>query len=141
DLSREGDVFSDLFWTNQQNRASGNLEVIWSWQFESFTLGGGSSSGGNNSSRLWLPEQEKIRSPNGFFNVAADSLLRGIGVNSPLNYFKYDIWELDPGDMRNSKYNIRRVFYYNNPDDGEFFEKPILTAKNNNGNRVIALED
>lgn len=143
DSSRPGDVFSDLFWTNQQNRSSGNLEVIWSWQFESFVIGGGTSSGagGNNSSRLWLPEQEKIRSPKGFFNVAADSLLRGIGVNSPLNYVKYDIWELDPDDMRNSKYNIRRVFYYNNPDDDEFFEKPILTAKDNNGNRVIVLED
>lgn len=141
DLSREGDVFSDLFRTNQQNRSSGNLEVIWSWQFESFTIGGGADGRGNNSPRLWLPEQEKIRSPNGFFNLAADSLLRGIGVNSPLNYFKYNIWQLDPNDMRNSKYNIRRVFFYNNPEDTEFFGTPMYTDIDNNGNRVIALED
>lgn len=142
DLSREGDVFSDLFYTNQQNRASGNLEVIWAWQFESFTIGGGSNSNrGNNTPRLWLPEQEKIKSPNGFANLAADSLLRGIGVLSPLNYVKYDIWQLDPDDMRNSKYNIRRTFYYNNPADPEFFGKPMLTAKDSEGNRVIALED
>lgn len=141
DLSRPGDVFSDLFYTNQQNRASGNMEVIWSLQFESFTLGGGSSSKGNNAPRWWFPEQEKIRTPNGSFNIAADSLLRGIGVNSPLNYFKYDIWRLDPNDMRNSSYNIRRVFYYNNPADPEYFGKPIKTALNGNGARVIVRSD
>jgi len=142
DLSREGDVFSDLFYTNQQNRASGNLEVIWSWQFESFVAGGGTNTNqGNNTPRLWLPGQEKIISPNGFSNLTADSLLRGIGVLSPLNYLKYDIWQLDPNDMRNSKYNIRRTFYYNNPDDEEFFGKPILTALDAKGNRVIKLED
>lgn len=141
DLSRDGDVFSDLFYTNQQNRTSGNKEVIWAWQFESFTLGGASSYGGNNTPRLWYPEQEKIRSPNGFFNLAADSLIRGIGVNSLLNYVKYDIWKKDPNDMRNSKYNIRRVFYYNNPDDPEYFGKPIITALNDNGARVIVRND
>lgn len=141
DLSRAGDVFSDLFYTDQQNRSSGNMEVIWSLQFESFTLGGGSSSSGNNSPRWWFPEQEKIRTPNGSFNIAADSLLRGIGVNSPLNYFKYDIWRLDPDDMRNSPYNIRRVFYYNNPADAEYFGKPIRTALNANGARVIVRND
>src|SRR5690606_20608330 len=60
DLTRPGDVFSDLFWTNQQNRSSGNLEVIWAWQFEDFTLGGGTGSGGLNGGnffiRLWAPE-------------------------------------------------------------------------------------
>lgn len=141
DLSRPGDVFSDLFYTNQQNRASGNLEVIWAWQFESFTIGGALSSGGNNSPRLWLPTQDKIRSPNGVFNLSADSLLRGIGVNALLNYVEYDIWKLDPGDMRNSRYNIRREFYYNNPEDPEYFGKKVLTARDGEGNLVIARQD
>lgn len=142
DLSRSGDVFSDLFYTNQQNRSSGNKEVIWSWQYESFVLGGGPNSNrGNSAPRKWLPEQDKIASPNGFPNLVADSLLRGIGVLSPLNYVKYDIWELDFDDMRNSPYNIRRTFYYNNPADTEFFGKPILTGKDDEGKLHIALED
>lgn len=141
DLSRPGDVFSDLFYTNQQNLSSGNREVIWSWQFESFTIGGATSSGGNNMPRLWYSEQEKIRSPNGYFNIAADSLIRGIGVNSLLNYLKYDIWRKFPNDMRNSKYNIRRTFYYNNPEDAEYFGKPIKTAINGSGDLVIVRED
>lgn len=142
DLSRPGDVFSDLFYTNQQNRSSGNKEVIWSWQYESFVLGGGSNSNrGNSAPRKWLPEQDKIDSPNGYPNLVADSLLRGIGVLSLLNYVKYDIWELDFDDMRNSPYNIRRTFYYNNPSDPEFFGKPILTGKDDEGKLHIALED
>lgn len=141
DLSRPGDVFSDLFYTNQQNRSAGNKEVIWSWQFESFTNGGASSSSGNRAARKWMPEQDKIDSPNGYPNLVTDSLLRGIGVLSLLNYYKYDIWEIDPNDMRNSPYNIRRTFYYNNPADTEFFGQPILTGKDDEGKLHIALED
>src|SRR5690606_11474556 len=110
DISRPGDVFSDLFWTNQQNRNSGNMEVIWSWQFESFTLGGGTSQTGINAGnawiRLWAPEYDRIRTPNAISNIPADSLQRGIGVMIPLNYLKYDRWKRDPGDMRTSPCNI-----------------------------------
>lgn len=145
DLSREGDVFSDLFWTNQQNRASGNLEVIFSWQFEDFTLGGGTGdegiNGGNNHIRLWAPEYDRIRTPNGVSNIPTDSLQRGIGVMIPLDYLEYEIWQLDPDDMRNSKHNIRRVFFYDNPADPEYFGKPIYTAKDAKGDLYVTLED
>lgn len=147
DKNRPGDVFSDLFWYNQQNRSSGNLETIWSWQFEAFTVGGGtnqgggSSDGGNTTPRWWAPEQDRILSPNGFKNSFADSLNRGIGVNSPLNYWKYDIWKLDPNDMRNSQYNIRRDFYYNDPEDKQYFGKKIQTGYNAKGQLVTKKED
>ncbi|TDE18716.1 RagB/SusD family nutrient uptake outer membrane protein [Dyadobacter psychrotolerans] len=146
DLTRPGDVFSDLFWTNQQNRASGNLEVIWAWQFESFTLGGGTGTtaginGGNNHLRLWAMEYDRIRTPNAVANISSDSLQRGIGVLIPTNYFKYDIWKLDPKDMRNSSYNIRREFYYDNPADPQYFGKKILTKKDAQGRLVVALEN
>lgn len=145
DLSRPGDVFSDLFWTNQQNRNSGNMEVIWAWQFEDFTLGGGTGAGGlnggNNHIRLWAPEYDRIRTPNSVSNIPDDSLQRGIGVMIPLNYLKYDIWKLDTEDMRNSKYNIRREFYYNNPADPEYYGKKIHTRKNAAGVLFVTLAD
>ena len=141
DLTRPGDVFSDLFWTNQQNRASGNMEVIWSLQFESFTLGGSASTGGNNAIRLWEPEFDKITTPNGVANINSDSLQRGIGVMCPTNYLKYDIWANDPGDMRNSAYNIRRVYYYTNPKDKEYFGKEIKTGKDSKGNLIVLRDD
>ncbi len=145
DLTRPGDVFSDLFWTNQQNRSSGNLEVIWAWQFEDFTLGGGTGSGGLNGGnffiRLWAPEYDRIRTPNSVSNIPDDSLQRGIGVMIPLNYLKYDIWKIDQKDMRNSGYNIRRDFYYNNPADPEYYGKKIHTRKNAAGVLYVTLED
>lgn len=147
DRSRPGDAFSDLFWYNQQNRSSGNLETIWSWQFEAFTVGGGtsqgggSSDGGNTSPRWWAPEQDRILTPNGFKNSFVDSLNRGIGVNSLLDYWKFDIWKLDPNDMRNSRYNVRREFFYNNPSDKQYFGKKIRTGYNTRGQLVTKRED
>jgi len=145
DTSRPGDVYGDLFRYNQQNRSSGNLEVIWAWQFEAFTVGGGTGTNnnrGNNSPRRWGPEQERIRSPNGFNNMSAgDTLILGFGVNSLLNYWKYDIWKLDPNDIRNSRYNVRRVFYYNNPADKEYFGRKVLTGRDQQGRLVVARED
>ncbi|MCG8323437.1 MAG: RagB/SusD family nutrient uptake outer membrane protein [Cytophagales bacterium] len=142
--SQPGDVFSDIFAYGQINRSSGNTEVIWAWQYEAFNVGGSSPSvnnRGNNGPRYWAPEHYVLETPNGFPNLPADSLNRGIGVGSPTNYFKYDLWESEPNDIRNSKYNIRRTFYYNNPDDPEFFGKPMLTGRGQDGNLYIALED
>ncbi|KKL85785.1 hypothetical protein LCGC14_1951250, partial [marine sediment metagenome] len=131
--SNPGDVFSDIFAQGQINKSSGNNEVIWAYQYENFTLGGAASDNlGNTSPRFWGPSQDAIRSPNDIANVPADSLPRGIGVNSPTNYFKYEIWNLDPNDMRNSEFNIRRQFYYNG-DDPEYFGKPIEVGRKADG--------
>jgi starch-binding outer membrane protein, SusD/RagB family len=140
--SRPGDVFSDVFAEGQINWSQGNKEVMWAWQFENFTIGGGfSASSANNSIRYWGPEYDRTQSPNGRLNLPSDSLGRGIGVNSPTNYLKYDIWKIDPNDLRNSKYNIQRVFYYNNPADPEYFRKPVVARKAVNGKLYTVRND
>ena len=140
--TKPGDVFSDIFAQGQINKSSGNKEVMWAWQFESTTPGGAYGvSAGNNSIRYWGPQPHTLKSPNGVLNLVVDSLGRGIGVNSPTNYLKYDIWKLDPKDMRNSEYNFKRVFYWNNPADKEYFGKPIIAKKGANGNLFIARND
>ena len=101
----------------------------------------GSFAGGfpaNNSIRYWGPQPHSLRSPNGVLNLNADSLGRGIGVNSPTNYLKYDIWRLDPNDMRNSPFNIKREFYYNNPADREYFGRKVNVRKGPDGRLFIA---
>lgn len=139
--SKPGDVFSDIFADGQINKSSGNKEVLLAWQFESTTLGGSYSvAAANNSIRYWGPEYDRLQTPNRILNISPDSLGRGIGVNSPTNYAKYEVWALDPKDIRNSAFNIRRTFYYNNPADKEYFGKPILTRKVN-GNLVILKND
>lgn len=134
---RPGDVFSDLFWTNQQNRASGNLETIWAVQFEFQTIGGGGV--GNVHLRWWGPKFEDIRSPDGRRILVGDSLGRSQGGNRPLNYFFYDIWQDDWNDMRNSHHNIRREWYYNDPASQYFGEKVRVVKVN--GNAFIANRD
>lgn len=113
DLSRPGDAFSDLFRTGQQNRASGNLETIWAIQYEYTTPGGG--SGSNVNVRWWGPKFEDVTAPDGKKMLVNDSLGRSQGAVRPNNYFFYDIWKADWNDMRNSKYNIRRTWIWNNP--------------------------
>ena len=63
-----GDVFSDLFVENNQNRTSGNMESIWVMQFEYNTTGGGTNSD-DWTRRAWEPKYFEIT---GF--VLADSL-------------------------------------------------------------------
>ncbi len=112
--ARVGDVFSDLFWTGQQNRASGNLETIWVAQYEFLTVGGAESL--NHDLRWWGPQFENIRSPDNKRILVTDSIGRSQGGNRPTNYFFYDIWKDNfNNDMRNSIHNIRRDWYYNDP--------------------------
>ncbi|MBU1822282.1 MAG: RagB/SusD family nutrient uptake outer membrane protein, partial [Bacteroidetes bacterium] len=136
--SRPGDAYSDLFWTNQQNRASGNLETIWAVQFEFLTVGGG--EGQNVDLRWWGPQFENIRTPDNKRILVSDSIGRSQGGNRPTNYFFYDIWKDNyANDMRNSRFNIRRKWYYNDPSSKYFGKEAKYTLVN--GKAFIADEN
>ncbi len=128
DRTRPGDVFSDLFKFGNQNRSSGNMETIYVWQIEDQTPGGQGGTGGNNSLRGWgsFYANGSFRAPDGKAGfVVADSMGRPVGWLRPNNYFVYDIWKDNwDNDMRNSPYNIRRTFVYNNPASS-FFGKVV----------------
>lgn len=137
DTSRPGDYYSDLFWTNQQNRASGNKESIFVIQYEYLTPGGEEAS--NYHLRLWGPKFEDVTFPDGKKLLVCDSLGRMQGIVRPLNHANYEIWT-DPADMRYSDYNFRHVFYMNNPDSEYYGEKVVLTKKDD-GRMYITLSD
>ena len=123
-----GDVFSDLFLDGNQNRSSGNMESIYVWQYEPFTVGGaGTRPSGNALIRQFGPFLTKVLAPDGKAILASDSLGRGTGPCRGTNYLLYDIWKGNfNNDMRNSVYNMRRKFYYNNPASkyfGQLVEK------------------
>ncbi|MBC8035533.1 MAG: RagB/SusD family nutrient uptake outer membrane protein [Chitinophagaceae bacterium] len=119
DRNKPGDVYSDLFKFGNQNRSSGNLESIYVLQIEDQTPGGQGGTLGNNNLRGWSPFYSggAIRAPDGKVGfLLADSIGRGVGWIRPNSYFFYDIWRNnESNDMRNSPYNIRRTFVYNNP--------------------------
>ena len=110
-----GDPFSDLFKAGNYNRSSGNLESIYVWQVEAYTEGGGGTRGGNAGPRWFAPFLVNIADPDGFSMLVVDSLNRGVGGIRGTNYALFQIWQDDWNDMRNSRFNMRREFYYNNP--------------------------
>ncbi len=122
EASQPGDVFSDLFRDGNQNRSSGNMESIYVWQFEDMTPGGQGTSNGNPRLRFWGSWYDRQLDPaNKPGMVTADSLGRGVGQIRPNTWFIYDLWQGDfDNDIRNSPYNIRRNFYYNNPSSAYY---------------------
>ncbi|WP_339880174.1 RagB/SusD family nutrient uptake outer membrane protein [uncultured Algoriphagus sp.] len=114
-----GDVFSDLFKDGNYNRSSGNLESLYVWQFESFTAGGGGTRDGNQAVRNFGPFFVKITDPNGIPNVPTNEMGRGVGRVRGTIYSLYEIWN-DENDIRNSVFNMRRDFYFNNPKSQYF---------------------
>lgn len=132
-----GDVFSDLFQNGNFN-SSENKEAIYVWQIDPLTPGGGGSVGGNQSIRNLGPFQTKIVSPDGYSNLATDILGRGVGRIRGTVYSLYSIWN-DPNDIRNSEYNMRRKFYYNNPKSAHYGKEiPPLTNAEDTLRRLYA---
>lgn len=135
--NQPGDVFSDLF-ENGNFNSSENKEAIYVWQIEPLTPGGGGSVGGNQSIRNCAPFQTKIVSPDGYSNLATDTLGRGVGRVRGTVYSLYTIWD-DPNDIRNSEFNMRRKFYYNNPKSSYYGEEiPPLTNAEDTLRRLYA---
>jgi len=122
-----GDVYSDLFWDYNVNRGSGNTETIWAMQYEYLTNGGG--GGSSNWNRAWGSRIFDLKDPAGKPGMmVSDSTGRPVSFLRPTNLVFYDVWVYDNKDMRNSKYNIRRDFYWNNPSSAYFGQKVQITS-------------
>ncbi len=105
-----GDAFYDLFTENNQNRTSGNKESIWVMQFEYNTDGGGGSNA-DWTRRAWCPRYWQLAGK-GF--QLADSLGgRGLAQIKALDWWIKGKDFYDKNDIRNSEYNIKRHWYYN----------------------------
>jgi hypothetical protein len=121
-----GNVMSDLFWSENINRSKGNLETIWAVQFEYATNGGIVSGNDAHWNRGWGCRYWDFKDPDGINGmVLSDSIGRGVAWVRPTNYIYYDLWTYDKNDMRNSRYNIKRDWYYNNPASKYYLQKVI----------------
>lgn len=121
------DVYSNLFWEDNPNRRKGNKESLLVIQFKNNVPGGAPKAGHNGLSRAWGPAYFNLIAPNGKSGMKlVDSLFRPLAFCRPTNYFFYDIWAgKNVNDMRNSSFNIRRTWYYNNPANPEYFGKKV----------------
>lgn len=126
----EGDYYHDMFIENNQNRKSGNKETIWAIQLEYNVIGGGDKYT-DWSKRAWVPFYANQA---GF--TLADSLGgRGLGHIRPFDWW-LDSYEVE--DVRNSKYNIKRDWYHNNPTHELYGKKLEITKQIKESGNVFA---
>ena len=128
-----GDVYFDLFQKGNMNWLEGNHETIWNMEMNADVLGGGNNADGGNFvlERWWGPGYWGIKDINGTGNLLKDTLAgRPVGALSPnawspTDYIDSVIWKYKDDfekDIRNSKYNIQREYYWTNPSS-EFYGK------------------
>ena len=117
----EGDVFWDLFRAGNQNRSSGNTEAIWIWNQDFVVLNGMPDY---RATRAWRPQTERLRGENDeSLVIDTDTIGRGVGFVRPTRFLDSLVWETDfENDIRNSKFNMQRRFFVNNPDSPDFGE-------------------
>lgn len=128
-----GDVYWDLFQEGNMNWQEGCLEAIWNVEFDPKILGGGNTTqwGGNfGLERHWSTPWWNSKDKNGVSNFLKDTLggrQTPQGNLFPTEYSGVTIWEYKDDwdrDIRNSKYNIQREFYWTNPAS-EFYGQQI----------------
>ena len=122
-----GDVYWDLFRENNFNRIDGNKECIWNVQFDVELQGGGNTgvSGGNFGLERWFgaawwSQKDLDGTPNWLKDILGG---RPVGAVSPTKYVAEQIWQYKDSwnkDIRNSKYNMKREYYWTNPN-GRFY--------------------
>jgi hypothetical protein len=132
-----GDVYWDLFREGNFNWKAGNHEAIWNVEFDLNAKGGGGTevnrSGGNFVLERWWGGGGcwSVKDANGVVNWLMDTLQgRPLGTGWATQYTDSLIWEYKGDwnrDIRNSIYNIQRVFYWTNPA-GAFYGQPITLA-------------
>jgi len=119
-----GDVFWDLFRLNNQNRSSGNTEVIWAFQDEYPTQGGDNDArwertlGGEYNRWQAKDEYDGIRT---FIYESTYNGGRGQGYIRPTSHVTHGIWKDNfYTDIRNSEYNIKRKWWVDNPQSAYY---------------------
>ncbi|MDR2921544.1 MAG: RagB/SusD family nutrient uptake outer membrane protein [Tannerella sp.] len=120
-----GDVFSDLFVEYNPRRTNGNKENIWIMPME-YNVTGGGDANEDWSRRAWVPKYWNI---SGF--TLADTLGgRGLAQIVPLQWWADEGKDFfAPTDIRNSNYNIKREWYYNDKTSELYGQRAYITQE------------
>jgi hypothetical protein len=115
DVFGSGDVYWDLFRYENQNSPD-NTETIWAIQFEPNVEGGSSHPWSN----IYSPRLSAFgNAPDGrpaYSPQFQDTLGVGVARSRGTSLVFYHIWNGNwNNDIRNAKHNIRRQFYFHNP--------------------------
>lgn len=109
-----GDYFSDMFWYGNQRWNQGNKEAIWVMEMEHPSTVPGGITNSPQQRRNWGAAYYQITGMK-----ITDSLGgRGISRIRINDWVVYGLYEA--ADMRNSHYNLRRKYWYNDPANVKF---------------------
>jgi hypothetical protein len=131
DVFGSGDVFHDLFGYGNHNLAE-NREAMWVIQVEPFIVGGGQIQSayifGPRYFDLGLaPDGKKAilgEMYNGLHTGYSDTLGRPTANVRGTNLVYYYIWENNwDNDIRNAEHNLKRNFYFDNPESAYHQQK------------------
>src|SRR5699024_5936138 len=112
DKDNPGDYFHDMFIQGNMDHKQGNTEAIWTIQ-EAFNIPGGHSNI-DVFRRAWVPYYSNVSGL-----LICDSLGgRGLGRIRPTNWATYHLY--GSNDMRKSRLNFRRNYYYNDPSSSKY---------------------
>ena len=122
-----GDVYWDLFREGNMNYQEGNRECIWNIQLEHNATGGGDKL---FQLEAHQGEWRTMNDINGVQNLQKDTLSGRPNSGCTATYYAVDsIWRYKGDwdrDIRNSKYNIQREFYWVNPKS-KFYGQQLTT--------------
>jgi hypothetical protein len=111
-----------MFIPGNQRRNQGNTEGIWVMEAENPRDVPGGMTGNPQQRRVWQASYHNRRGM-----LAADSLGgRGVARIRLNNWVLYGLYPAN--DMRNSKYSIRREFWYNDPTYVDYKKKVPYTG-------------
>ncbi|SDP76585.1 Starch-binding associating with outer membrane [Mucilaginibacter sp. OK268] len=123
--SQPGDPFADMFIYGNQRRSQGNKEAIWVEETEnpaSVPNGAGPDLQSKFPGYRFLGSQHRRVWGSRYYNTPGMFLcdtLGGRGISRmALTYFVLNLYGAN--DMRNSKYNLRRKYYYNDPSSPNY---------------------
>ena len=137
--SSPGDVYSDLFQLNNQNRSSGNKEGLFVIQDDYRNAASSQRDALQwalmpNMESLTIIETSSGKSQPAIAGYSSQISGNGVGWIRPTTYFFYTIWKDDFNDMRNSRYSILRDFRIygvdkTSPDYGKWYVADGYKAK------------
>lgn len=114
-----GDYYSDMFVYGNQRRVQGNTEAIWVLEQENPNTVVGGITDNPQQRRVWGAAYHNVQGM-----ALADSLGgRALGRLRLSNWVVYSLYK--GNDIRNSKFNLRRKYYYNDPSKPATFGKPV----------------
>ncbi|GAB2526755.1 RagB/SusD family nutrient uptake outer membrane protein [Spirosoma aerophilum] len=114
-----GDYYHDMFIYGNQRRVQGNTEAIWVLEQENPSTVVGGITDNPQQRRVWGAAYHNVQG----MALADSTGGRALGRLRLSNWVLYSLYK--PGDIRNSPYNIRRRYVYNDPSKPTTFGKPV----------------